>query len=126
MNTKELRIGNWMYCKGEYGEIEAIAPRELTIYVKERRKHISPYEVSPIPITEEILLKCGFVKRDHRFTLGVLKESSHYTYKIELFKNEFGIFYDHKNEGSYLLIISLHQLQNLFFALTGEELNIEL
>lgn len=73
--------------------------------------------VYAIPLTEEILLKCGFQKyapsifNEDRYVLGFV--SLIVTNSKDILFN--GIHIKH-----------LHQLQNLYFALTGKELHIEL
>jgi hypothetical protein len=74
----------------------------------------------PIPLTEEWLLKFGFEVDDH------LMNPDDWPY-VDYIKNEVRIsepnysfaFYGRDNE---LEIKYVHQLQNLYFALTGEEL----
>lgn len=64
-----------------------------------------------IPLTPEILEKCGFVQTSAAtFGNGI----------IGIYFGEGEYFYNH-GKGKYL-----HQLQNLYFALTGEELNCPL
>lgn len=75
--------------------------------------------IEPIPLTEEWLLKFGFERTCNHP-------------KHDWIKGEFKICYDVDNDGyiiSELLDISIpikyvHQLQNLYFALTGEELTL--
>ncbi len=68
-------------------------------------------KIQPIPLTEEILLKFGFEKKgDFWFVKSGIK--------IENRNNGFSYF-RYLNE---IKILSVHQLQNLFFSLTGEEL----
>lgn len=77
--------------------------------------------IEPIPITEELILKCGFVKAG----------GFYYTYNCS-----FTLNYDKFDDGSYNAtsqcnniargIKHLHQLQNLYFALNGKELEIKL
>jgi hypothetical protein len=78
-----------------------------------------PFEIEPIHLTEEILLKCGFEKCHNYLKLNYSDSSQDY------------ILYDHyKNDflfmGSHARVLfkikSLHELQNLYFALTGKEL----
>jgi hypothetical protein len=77
--------------------------------------------IEPIPLTEEWLLRFGFI-RDNKEILS-LKEN----------ENEFIFFLEgnhviiDKQQGQQLSGISIdceyvHQLQNLYFALTGKEL----
>ena len=72
--------------------------------------------IDPIPLTEEILLKCGFSSPINGWYTSPNKTL------------EFGF----NGEGKLILmdwfleITSLHQLQNLYFALTNTELEINL
>ena len=79
-------------------------------------------DVSPIPLTEEILLKCGFEK-DYR---GYFVDS--YYGVVYIYKDEYDYYLDYNDSGreSRARINNLHQLQNLYFALLDEELEIKL
>lgn len=81
--------------------------------------------VEPIPLTEEWLLKFGFVKSSedsdnawlnlrYRFLNFSSDESVEFK-KVFLNVNKMDVVCDY-----------VHQLQNLYFALTGEELTIKL
>ena len=69
--------------------------------------------IKPIPLTEEWLLKFGF-KKDNNFTWVNLE--------MELMQREDGFWIW---LGADLYLEHVHQLQNLYFALTGEELIIK-
>ena len=79
---------------------------------------------TPIELTEEILLKCGFAEF----------YKSDFSVKLECIKNPIFEFVrrNHKDWNlrikgeTHKHIKYLHQLQNLYFALTGKELEIEL
>jgi hypothetical protein len=90
--------------------------------------------LKPIPLSPEILEKCGFEKRSYKygdyawvkknhkgrlFRLRVLNGSLHST------GNDRFMYWADKG-GSIPIVKDLHQLQNLFFALTGEELEVNL
>jgi len=118
MKTNELRIGNW------YGEYSI--PKQADAFLIGRLAQIEKankiaIDVSPIPLTEEWLLKFGFKQSGYftflgdkylRFKIGRMG-----AYTID--KKEF-IF--EVNEHDLCEIQYVHQLQNLYFALTGEEL----
>lgn len=76
-------------------------------------------DLAPIPLTPEILEKAGFKHQD------ILKKVYH---KNVYLWNRFRI--DETGTGKYfygqLEITSLHQLQNLYFALVGSELTVNL
>lgn len=89
-----------------------------------------------IPITSELLLKCGFVVNDNH-SFWRLNQTSNTAIVYEL-DGGFSIVYDNKEFRKYFAceddmyswqgneIKSLHQLQNLIFALTQTELQINL
>jgi hypothetical protein len=89
-------------------------------------KQIAEYEdLQPIPLTPEILEKCGFQKDSIDFILPLKHGSlqSPLSGEYVVFGLEVNdLFYDaHESDIKYL-----HQLQNLYFALTCEELQINL
>jgi hypothetical protein len=80
----------------------------------------------PIPLTEEWLLKFGFKKDlDGSFVFGLLS-----MFKDKRLKQNVYIYTESTqslSDGQWVVINDLklqyvHQLQNLYFALTGEEL----
>ena len=71
----------------------------------------------PIPLTEEWLVKLGFERNDECLELEINDISLVWIGYITLNFN--GTYIILNNE-----IIYLHQLQNLYFALTGEELTL--
>jgi hypothetical protein len=117
MTTNELRIGNWVTWKqnGKPVQLKGIRPEFIQTDPTTLGGVVKNY--SPIPLTPEILAKVGF-KFDNR--LGVyLHEDDlagiHILENSDRFLVEF--YY------SFLELRHLHQLQNLFFVLTGQELN---
>lgn len=73
--------------------------------------------IDPVPLTDEILIKCGFSKNEN-------------TYYHELFICNNGTLRiladNYRTTGKDVKIKSLHQLQNLYFALTGKELDLNI
>jgi hypothetical protein len=98
--------------------------------------------VSPIPLTEELLLKCGFVLDnmngiDHYDNYCIVRGETLPSGEI-IYADFFKVYgtrnYD-RQDGAKLFTIDtfsdftfkfLHQLQNLYLVLTGEELQITL
>lgn len=125
MNIKELRLGNSVNCRvGDKMIVKPVSPTMLN--------HFDRFiDLKPIPLTEEWLLKFGF---------EITTDPENIHYKLSLIgefnesfvvnrKVGFDVFYvPHKDCNDYLCfttqIKSIHQLQNLFFALVGEELTI--
>ena len=82
----------------------------------------------PIPLTEEIILKCSFSMKygtdpQEQNALKVFSLKNLEILKFELDK----FFFFSTGKGLiHTNIKYLHQLQNLYFALTGQELEINL
>lgn len=122
MRAEEIRIGNWVY--DDMNDMVKIDHPDIgeQLYIF----------YNPIPLTEEILLKCGFEYRFHQYTykeLSIKLSEEHFL----VFNMKNGNIYTTNNEewelhsGVYLYDINyLHQLQNLIYALTNQELNIKL
>jgi len=116
MKASELRIGNWVcdiYQEEEF-QLDIVDMCDMDI-------NGDLYRVDPIPLTEEWLLKFC-VRQD---------------VKNFLFKVLDGYNWVEERNGEYLWFINrfnfhlkaplkyVHQLQNLYFALTGEELTFK-
>jgi hypothetical protein len=127
IKVEELRIGNWIYnTKGKPSKINEIkrhpsGERDFAhIVTLQGLGSFGGYveDLQPIPLTPEILEKCG-LERD-----TVTKTEVYRFPKLSLMRgldNEYR-FFDIKSAP----IKYLHQLQNLYFALTGTELQISL
>lgn len=111
MNASELRIGNWVKNLGLDVKIEgygiAFCAEGKLVY-------------DPIPLTPEILEKCGFGNGNSE-KANVDLWNKYWIGDFELDNNKECFDYEGKVSIKYL-----HQLQNLYFALTGEELKITL
>ncbi|AQX09837.1 hypothetical protein [Elizabethkingia ursingii] len=141
MKAKELRIGNYLHDRN--GNLcKVIELREDGIYAPVIRGAITGLPNKPIELTEEWLLKLGGEKLPH-FTVSnsiIIKTKRNQelsfgcigTPNLMVFLQE--IDPDNGNKITDLIPIHnwdydkdmyVHQLQNLFFALTGEELTIK-
>lgn len=129
MISVEYRIGNILNYKDKYqsicrGEITNVSTDKVVFDHKHPIKH---HNLMPIPLTEEWLLKFGFIKDDS----GVEMDDPDY---CEWYERDFPVIgtlcqssdkeYLFDMETDTLRIKYVHQLQNLYFALTGEELTI--
>lgn len=97
----------------------------IKFYVINREKFPLPegWHAEPIPLTEEWLLKFHFDKFDEGSYSGIWMQD-----KTErcLSRGDEGYYYSDLNGQPYSRNIKyVHQIQNLFFALTGEELTIK-
>ena len=120
MKTIELRIGNLVI--NQWGEIDKVETIGKSIIQFENGWSMEE-KVKPIPLNEEWLLKLGFTKEK-----GML----HGLDKFKLFLpciNKPVLTYSQGSfsvsDGSFSIQVEyVHQLQNLYYALTGEELTI--
>lgn len=128
INVKELRINNWIelrYPRGlEWDQVKKIDASEKAFTSNRILNSINDIDsdlAEPIPLTEELLLKCGF---DENMVLSTIEGEIRYygDGDINIGGEDsctLGMVYIAKCK-------YLHQLQNLYFALTGEELEINL
>ncbi len=125
IQANELRIGNNILLLGEVCTIECISnlPKRKEMYWIKTKEFIDTKIIhfKPIPLTEEILLKCEtrFNGIRHRAEIWIQGECFEFIVDKDKFHLEFtggeGVSYSKP-------IYFLHQLQNLYFALTNEEL----
>lgn len=109
IDVRELRIGNWVIFNG--------ANSEVTISQLSHNLH-NYFE--PIPLTPEILEKCGFTEiansgdfYSEQYNFGLNKESD----------GNFSVYNNYDLEIKNIQLKHLHQLQNLVFLLTNQELS---
>jgi len=134
MKETDLRIGNWFKTfeidkdhGEEYFQIESFSQnKEKTLGVEFRNGSCwSIVElIDPIPLTEEWLVKFGFEVKPNRAYEKYWKDFG----DMAILVDEDLEFYIHAEsyEGETLRKVEhVHTLQNLFFALTGEELEIK-
>jgi hypothetical protein len=103
MKANELRIGNYILLKG--------FTKPTQVWIIDTTETSTKTTASPILLTEEWLLKFGIEK---------MHDGNYWNKKLCIRKdrNEFYALY----EQGRIYIQYVHQLQNLYFALTGEEL----
>jgi hypothetical protein len=121
MKAEELRIGNLIKWDST-GDIEKVVKIG---YNNVNNVHES--DLQPIPLTEEWLAKFGFRPlNDHEFSLWV-DEWECLSLYAEPYPKSFviGLSRGLKDIWNKSNIQNLHQLQNLYFALTGQELTIK-
>lgn len=114
IDVRELRIGNLLYLKGNIVSVGGI-PNHMCLLIPNEQYAVDIEEFNSIPLTEELLLKCRFVKR--KWGDAIVYYHSLLELDTRFCLN--GVDYNIK-------VKSLHQLQNLYFDLVGEELEIDL
>ena len=149
MNVNELRIGNWVTINNKiaWNEYKHIAMKVTAIETKQDKQFIksdgsisveSTYLrrsfsqfsefIKPILLTETLLIKSGFElyyesQFCKRYELILNTEICYSFSNLEDYRGSVGFSYVGKVIQNIKFV---HQLQNLYFALTGQELTIEL
>jgi hypothetical protein len=129
MKANELRIGNLVM---HYNDLCTVIGYYDDIFIAQSFDKIdfksNVFNLQPIPLTKEWLLKFGLIEYiDFGVKMGTYDKMPlcGFTYSIHTKK----VMIMHKgNSISHWLNINIdyvHQLQNLYFALTGEELTFK-
>jgi hypothetical protein len=124
LKASDLRVGNWVNYQGKPIIIKEIychdeALTELPGYCI---NHTTIDAYNPILLTDEILYHTGFdlFYNNPRLECFYVNTSSYYPFNI-VESSDHRFYYNDNLEIKYL-----HQLQNLYHALTGQELEINL
>lgn len=148
IKAQELRVGSLFYSIDRTGEVHL--PVELPYKVAEyylgavrgyrldeiitgevTLKLFKISDISPIPLTEEWLERFGFEKREgsvgDSFYIGINPVTKDWMFDIVWLKNMMDYSYEdfpfYRN--GHFRIQYVHTLQNLFFSLTGQELELK-
>lgn len=138
MKAEDFRIGNLVYYIDRNGVVHTIIEQPIQIskisllevvanlYKPSDNKgfNVRIKDLSPIPLTEEILLNCGFKNTDTGFLillpngtqLSLIKIRDKYSVGLS---GPFGLVQP-------LFIQHLHELQNLYSGLTLKEMEVNL
>jgi len=125
---KELRIGNWIkHTNHEYlgeGYKNKVVQVDIDILHDLNGESLKDW-YEPIPLTPEVLLAAGFGLSEFQNRMVITYENNKFDIWLYYYKEKCiyssSCFPDGANPINYL-----HQLQNLYFALTGTELEIDI
>lgn len=130
MKANNLRIGNWL-------EFEDKTMTVSSIHIDDTIRFKVPYggsigcfklsaHIKPIPLTEEWLLRFGFENYETDKSRVYRLNGFMATYVFNgRFKGKRYLKYHNITFEDFGHIQHVHQLQNLYFSLTGEELEIK-
>lgn len=144
MKASELRLGNYVdyncCCENKITvKVESISKDKLWMIDDTKNYHCTKCGETfynnlidffyPIPLTEEWLLKFGFVKHFNMFIKSYSRNEDNMVSFLGIFFEEkinSWIGYVGNNNTNFSVAIncyfSVHQIQNLYFSLTGEEM----
>ena len=128
MTPQDLRIGNRVLYYDK--EVTVLELTERLCRISHHDGYTWYHNIKPIPLTPEILERCGFVTTDglnwnfylDNDTMAEPHTRRHLSWHLNLRELELDM-----NRLCFFRLYdpSLHQLQNLTFALTGKELEIK-
>lgn len=131
IDPKELRIGNWIIgttdgigVPNQIQQVFSIDENYINpIYNHQGESYyIKPEDAEPIPLTEDILIKCGFKKEGERYRSPWFCDGTEALY---ILKDEFSFFYQPLEPMMPVRFESLHRLQNFFYANTYQEIEFK-
>lgn len=139
IQANELRRNNKVYWKERVIIVDCIHPKVISEFgaIKESinetydRKFIKCEEIEPIPLTEKILLDNSYNTEDFiygKYIYVSYNDSSDGSLKIEHYTSNIsdnnvklaGKFFSNDVE-----LLTVHQLQNLYYILKGKDLDLE-
>jgi hypothetical protein len=135
MEANELRAGNWVNHSGVWSHRDFNQSTDFqwdfSDWYALGECTMSLDDVNPIPLTEEWLLKFGFSDKEYKngfigidFIGGNMIMD--FALTKPLIKGEWQTCYVYElSDYRFVKVNYLHQLQNLFFALTNQELTIK-
>ena len=139
IKANELRIGNYVYQNNIPIYINSIDNDYEIINIGIETGHegaawltgIKLQELDPIPLTPEILEKAGFVKLDTEMSGCKVWDIPNTHWRVAMsYRDEtmFKLWHRQVSPPTWRLVEFeyLHQLQNLYFALTENELTVNL
>lgn len=129
MKSNEIRIGNYYLQDGEYRKVDA----NTILNTMQQESANKCSKITSIPITKEILEKCGFeinnnqaktIIDDWLYVMIDIDKEVKITISTNI--NDFTEGLHPVISILHLPIAFLHELQNLYFVLTRRELEVKL
>lgn len=120
IKANELRVGNIFNLVRGKGSLPVVIDEDIMLKIFSLAYNYALNDLEPIPLTPEWLERCGFeIPVDNGFFVRVARG----VVCIKL--TDIGLPIVRIGEMHFTNIKYLHQLQNLYFALTGEELTLK-
>lgn len=131
IKNEELRLRNYILADGKISYVSTIFPCFIQVNDNSRMEYSlsDEDEIIPIPLTEAVLMSAGFEKDEYGF---ITLEDGRFYMSFDMqdgnhsmvFRTDIGL--DCLSVSNTTTVDHLHKLQNLIFALTGKELEINI
>ena len=122
IKENDLRLNNLVKWNDSVQKITAIAFGNCLLNKNPTADYpVKIIEIEPIKLTEKILLSCGFKKRKSCFGYWIYEIMfKHTVFSVE--EVDLGLCYFYVENTHVSQTRYVHELQNLYFFITGEEL----
>ena len=133
LKCTDLRIGNYVNIEGDVVKVKEIYEKSIHYANSEYESYATEDFIQPIELTGDILINIGF-KKGYNEIYSMALCTDYYDYYIS-YQNvkdnkysfvAYGYNGDLKRQIRLDNIQYLHELQNVFFSFTNQELEIEL
>ncbi|MDB5190887.1 MAG: hypothetical protein JWQ96_450 [Segetibacter sp.] len=128
--VNELRKGSWVKHNGANVYVTQIMWNRLEVALNvtgDKQYQECKYDnLQPIILTPEVMKDCGFIKHE-LFPHRNVFYHKHFFFTINIIGTSYEVSYGLIAESIAMIYqknLFLHQLQNLYFSLTGEELGV--
>ena len=131
MKSTELRIGNLVSFGGRMATVYQVNRSGAVLQYDGdtnteiegvRRSTVSANDIEPVMITEEILIKSGFYKDEGSIRLYIKHVMNSNIRAFRVLLSNTGLYFPNVEWG--VNMAGVHQLQNLYFSITGQELSV--
>lgn len=135
IDTKELRIGNIVLIRGKMESVYNVQENSVNLSY-ECGDHMGgcgsdsydeAKDIEPVPITPELLIEFGFIKKPHIWRDMSVSEDNYWFGRYNIGFEEDYIFLGREQDRNAQWLANIqyaHQLQNIYFNLSGKELEI--
>lgn len=123
LDAKDLRIGNYLNKNLKSGNGRTLTDKIGCQDIVRIYQNTGSINYEPIELTEEWLLRFGFERHelDNWFYLKIINDWTRLNININGSVCELSI----SNHGAVINVAYVHQLQNLYYALTQKELTLK-
>ena len=125
MKANELRINNYVNIEGDVVKVKEIFDKGIHYTCCEYESYATEDFIQPIELTEDVLVKIGFEGEMYEFCL--LADDANIT--VNLIEHRVDISFFGNCEAELLIkynVKYLHEIQNAYYLLTNEEMEVEL
>ncbi|HUC81738.1 MAG TPA: hypothetical protein VMR70_12535 [Flavisolibacter sp.] len=125
--SNELRIGNYVQCEGRLERLVMINNKTAAVDVEKNdgdaKGELPLSSIQPVPLTDDILQQCKFVYHDYFKFWQLISGKDELRSEMDI-DRDYNVI-DFMRRPLVREVASLHQLQNIYFVLKGQELSFQ-